>query len=182
MRFTETPLSGAYVIEPEPFCDERGFFARTFCQREFERHDLNPNVVQCNIAYNKLKGTLRGMHYQMAPHAEVKLVRCTSGAIFDVIIDLRLESQTFKQWFGAELNAQNRKILYVPEGFAHGYQTLDPRSEIFYMVSQFYTPGSERGIRWNDPIFNIQWPIVDPIVSLKDSAHADFCENLNTFV
>ena len=140
MIFEETKLRGAFVIVPERIEDERGFFARTFCRREFEAHGLNPDLVQCNISFNKAKGTLRGMHYQIAPHAEAKLVRCTAGAIYDVVIDLRPESKTFRQWFGAELTAENRNMLYVPEGFAHGFQTLADESEVSYHHSAFFSP------------------------------------------
>ncbi len=174
MIFTPTPLAGAFIITPERIEDERGFFARTFCRREFEAHGLNPNLVQCNISFNKQKGTLRGMHYQLPPHAEVKLVRCTAGAIGDVIIDLRSESPTFKQWFTIELTAMNRLQLYVPEGFAHGYQTLTENVEVVYQVSEFYSPGHERGIRWNDPTFSIVWLLQVAEISDKDAAHPDW--------
>src|SRR5665648_637609 len=140
MRFTETRLKGAFIIEPERLEDERGFFARTFCQKEFEAHGLNPRIVQCNISYNKHKGTLRGMHYQVVPMAEAKLVSCTRGAIYDVIIDLRPESPTYCQWFAEELNAENRKMIYIPESFAHGFQTLEGETEVFYQMSEFYSP------------------------------------------
>ena len=168
MKFTETRLQGAFVITPDRIEDERGFFARTFCRREFEEHGLNPNLVQCNISFNKKKGTLRGMHYQVAPHEEAKLVRCTSGAIYDVIIDLRPVSPTFKQWFAAELSGENHQLLYVPEGFAHGYQTLMPQTEVSYQVSEFYNPASERGIRWDDPTTGVTWPLPVTLMSQKD--------------
>ena len=174
MKFIETKLKGAFIITPDLIEDERGFFARTFCQREFEEHGLNSDLVQCNISFNKKKGTLRGMHYQASPHAEAKLVRCTAGAICDVIIDLRPESPTFKQWFTAELSEKNHRMLYVPEGFAHGYQTLMPRTEVFYQVSAFYDPASERGVRWNDPAFGIEWPLPVAAVSQKDSSYPDW--------
>jgi dTDP-4-dehydrorhamnose 3,5-epimerase len=172
--FTETKLKGVYLIEPELREDERGFFARAWCQKEFETYGLNPQVAQCNISFNKRKGTLRGMHYQIAPHAEAKLVRCTRGAIFDVIIDLRPDSCTFKEWVGVELTAENHQMLYVPEGFAHGYQTLEDNTEIFYQVSESYHPESERGVRWNDPAFAIKWLLEETTISAKDLSFRDF--------
>lgn len=174
MVFTELPLKGAHLIELKRIDDDRGFFARAFCCREFEEHALNPKLVQCNISFNPQAGTLRGMHYQLQPYCEVKVVRCTRGAIYDVIIDLRRESPTYSKWFGVELTAENRRMLYVPEGFAHGYLTLVPESEVFYQVSEFYAPNSERGIRWDDPAFDIRWPITPRLISQKDRAHADF--------
>jgi len=174
MRFTETPLKGAWTIDLEPRGDERGFFARAFCQNEFDAHGLKRDLAQANLSYNPKRATLRGMHYQIPPHAEVKIVRCTRGAIYDVIIDLRADSATRFQWFGVELSADNRTALYVPEGFAHGYQSLTEESEVFYLVTEFYAPGSERGIRWNDPRFAIRWPLPDPVLSPKDAAHPDY--------
>jgi dTDP-4-dehydrorhamnose 3,5-epimerase len=168
MKFIETRLKGAFIIEPERLEDERGFFARTFCQKEFEAHGLNPRIVQCNISYNKHKGTLRGMHYQVAPMAEAKLVSCTRGAIYDVIIDLRPESPTYCQWLAEELNAENRKIIYIPEGFAHGFQTLDGETEVFYQMSEFYSPEHARGVRWDDPVFGIEWALNTKMISEKD--------------
>jgi dTDP-4-dehydrorhamnose 3,5-epimerase len=174
MIFTQTDLMGAFVIEPERLSDERGFFARTWCSREFTKHGLNPAVSQCNISFNKKKGTLRGLHYQEAPHEEAKLVRCTAGAIYDVIIDLRPASATFKGWTAVELNAENRKMLYVPEGFAHGFLTLADDTEVFYQMSEFYSAEHARGVRWNDQTFNIQWPISVVVVSEKDSQYSDY--------
>lgn len=175
MIFAETALPGAFVIDLEPHRDERGFFARGWCEREFEEHGLDPRVAQCNLSYNDLKGTLRGMHYQVAPHEEVKLVRCIRGSIYDVIIDLRPESPAYMNWVGVELSAENRRSLYVPEGFAHGYVTLEDETETFYQVSEFYTPGAEAGVRWNDPAFAIEWPDVDVrVISEKDRAWPDF--------
>jgi dTDP-4-dehydrorhamnose 3,5-epimerase len=174
MKFLETEFSGAFVIRPEPTADSRGFFARVFCQREFEAHGLNPNFVQCNISFNHEKGTLRGMHYQVAPHREAKLVRCTSGAIFDVIVDLRSDSPTFRRWLGVELSAEQQTMLYVPEGFGHGYLTLTDDTEVFYQVSEFYAPSCERGVRWNDPAFVIRWPAPPRVISDKDTGHPDF--------
>ena len=171
MRFTETRLKGAFIIEPERLEDERGFFARTFCQKEFEAHGLNPRMVQCNISYNKHKGTLRGMHYQAAPMAEAKLVRCTRGAIYDVIIDLRPESPTYCQWLAEELNAENSKMIYIPEGFAHGFQTLENDTEVFYQMSEFYSPEHARGLRWDDPAFGIEWPLTGKIISESDMSY-----------
>jgi dTDP-4-dehydrorhamnose 3,5-epimerase len=175
MIFTETPLKGAFVIEPEIIKDERGFFARTFCREEFTSRGLNPNVAQCNISFNSKKGTLRGMHYQAEPYAEVKLVRCTRGTIYDVIIDLRRESPTFKKWFAVELAAKNSKMLYVPENFAHGFQTLEDNTEVFYQMSEFYAPEQARGIRWDDPAFAIKWPPAsERLISDKDQAYPRF--------
>ena len=174
MIFTETPLKGAYIIEPERIEDERGFFARSWCVEEFKKHGLNPNLVQCNISFNKKKGTLRGMHYQAAPHEEAKLVRCTKGALYDAIIDLRGDSPTFKHWFGVELTAENRKALYIPEGFAHGFQTLEDNTEVFYQMSEFYHPECSRGVRWDDPAFGIEWPTSQITVSPKDNSYSLF--------
>jgi dTDP-4-dehydrorhamnose 3,5-epimerase len=172
--FTETRLNGAYVIELETREDERGFFARSWCEKEFAEHKLNPRVVQCNISLNKKKGTLRGMHYQAAPWAEAKLVRCTRGAIYDVIIDLRRDSSTFGQHLGETLSASSHKMLYVPEGFAHGFQSLEDDSEVFYQMSEFYAPNYAHGVRWNDPAFGIKWPIGEPIMADRDKDYPDF--------
>jgi len=158
MIFTETKLKGAYIIEPEKKADERGFFARTWCQHEFEAQGLNPRLVQCNISYNIRRSTLRGMHHQAAPYAEAKLVRCTRGAIHDVIIDLRPDSATYKQHVAVLLDADHYKMLYIPEGFAHGFQTLEDDTEVFYQMSVVYSPEAARGVRWDDPVFSIDWP------------------------
>ena len=174
MIFYETQIKGAFLIEPEKNEDERGFFARVWCQREFEEHGLNPGLVQCSISFNKKKGTLRGMHYQEAPFAEAKLVRCTRQSIYDVIIDLRPKSLTFKQHFAVVLSAENHKMLYVPEGCAHGFQTLEDNAEVFYQMSEFYSPEHSRGVRWNDPAFGIVWPIADPIMLERDKSYPDF--------
>lgn len=171
MVFTETKLSGAHVIEPEKLEDERGVFARVFCQNEFKAHGLNPRLAQCSISYNRRSGTLRGMHYQAAPHEETKLVRCTAGAIYDVVVDLRPGSRTFRQWVGVELTAQDRKMLYIPAGLAHGFQTLQADTEVFYQISEFYHPECARGIRWNDPTFGIVWPLPDPFMSDRDRTY-----------
>ena len=173
MKFIETKLKDSFIITPDLIEDERGFFARTFCRLEFEEHGLNSDLVQCNISFNKTKGTLRGMHYQAAPHAEIKLVRCTAGTIYDVIVDMRQESPTFRQWLAVELSEKNRQLLYVPEGFAHGYQTLQPQTEVFYQVSASYHPASERGVRWNDPALGIKWPLPAIVISKKDSSYPD---------
>ena len=170
MIFKETKLSGAYIIELEKNEDERGFFARSYCQKEFSKHGFNFQIIQCNLSYNEKKGTLRGIHYQSAPHEEAKTVFCIRGAIYDVIIDLRKESRTYCQWFAVELHSEVYKILYIPEGFAHGFQTLKDDTVIFYQMSAFYHPESARGIRWNDPFFEINWPIDEPIISQKDQS------------
>ncbi|WP_449245244.1 dTDP-4-dehydrorhamnose 3,5-epimerase [Desulfobacca acetoxidans] len=171
MIFCETRLKGAFIIELEPIADARGFFARTWCQREFAAHGLKSRFVQCNISYNKKKGTLRGMHYQIAPHAEAKVVRCTRGAIYDVIIDLRPDSLTFKQWLAVELTADNRRMLYIPEEFAHGFQTLEDDTEVFYQMSEFYHPECARGVRWDDEAFGIEWQGEIPIISENDRSY-----------
>ncbi|HYA34877.1 MAG TPA: dTDP-4-dehydrorhamnose 3,5-epimerase [Candidatus Binataceae bacterium] len=174
MRFIETPLKGAFVVELEPRSDERGFFARAFCREEFLAHGLNPAVMQCNVSFNPVRGTLRGMHYQIAPAQESKLVRCTRGAIFDAMVDLRPESPTYLRWFGIELTAVGHTMIYVPEGFAHGYLSLVDDTEVFYQVSEFYRPDHERGARWNDPSFGIKWPFEPIVISNKDRSHPDF--------
>ena len=174
MKFTETKLAGAFLIEPEYLEDDRGFFARSFCAEQYAAHGLNPRVVQGNISFNHHKGTVRGMHYQLPPHQEVKVVRCTQGAIHDLIVDLRPESPTFRQSVGFDLTPGNRLQLYVPAGFAHGYQTLEDNSEVSYQVSEFYTPNSERGVRWDDPSFDIRWPLEITSISEKDQSHPDY--------
>jgi dTDP-4-dehydrorhamnose 3,5-epimerase len=174
MVFTPVGIEGAFLMEPQPIVDERGFFARMWCDEEAEAHGLNPAVEQCNISFNPLAGTLRGMHYQEAPHTEAKLVRCTAGAIFDVLIDIRPDSPSFKRWYGAELTADNHRMLYVPEGCAHGYLTLVDNAEVFYQVSTKYAPKAARGVRFNDPAFNVRWPA--PVLHLhpRDRDYADF--------
>jgi dTDP-4-dehydrorhamnose 3,5-epimerase len=174
MIFSETPLKGAFLIEPQRLEDERGFFARSFCTREFEEHGLNPQLVQCNISYNAKKGTLRGMHYQRPPHAEAKLVRCTLGAIYDVILDLRSDSPTYLKYYGVRLDSQNRRMLYVSEGFAHGFLTLEDAAEVFYQMSELYAPAFSEGVRWNDPAFHIDWPIKVRVISSRDETYSDF--------
>lgn len=171
MNFIETKLKGAYIIEPKMISDERGFFTRSFCKQIWEQHGLKADILQANVSQNNLKGTLRGLHMQVAPYAETKLVRCTRGAIYDVIVDLRPESETYRQWIGVELTDRNYRMLYVPEGFAHSYLTLTDDSEVTYNVTQMYTPGAERGYRWDDPAFGIEWPITPVVISEKDLAH-----------
>ncbi|MGI8510480.1 MAG: dTDP-4-dehydrorhamnose 3,5-epimerase [Gemmatimonadaceae bacterium] len=170
MLFTRTRLDGAYVIDIEPREDARGFFARTFCVHEFEAHGLKGVVAQCSIAYSSTRGTLRGMHFQSAPAAETKLVRCTGGAIHDVIVDMRPGSTTYLQHFTVDLSDENRRSLYVPEGFAHGYQTLTDDSEVTYQAGDFYAPGFEGGFRYDDPAFGIQWPLPVTVISDRDAA------------
>lgn len=175
MIFTPLALNGAYLIEPERLEDERGFFATTWCAREFEAHGLNSHTVQCNISFNTRRGTLRGMHYQVAPHEQPKLVRCTAGAIYDVIVDLRSNSPTYKHWVSVDLSAKNRAMLYISEGFAHGFQTVTDDSEVFYQMSTFHEPDAGRGVRWNDRAFGIVWPIDPPIViAPRDATYPDF--------
>ena len=174
MIFTETPLKGAYLIDLEKRGDERGFFARAFCVREFAEHGLTTQIVQANNSLSAQKGTLRGMHYQLAPKAETKIVRCISGALLDMILDLRPDSPTFGQSFGAELTAENRRMMYVPKGFAHGFLTLSDDAEAFYFVDEFYAPECERGVRWNDPQFAISWPAEPVVMSEKDRNYPDF--------
>jgi dTDP-4-dehydrorhamnose 3,5-epimerase len=165
--FVETGLKGAFIIEPERLEDERGFFARTWCKREFESHGLSSRLLQCSVSFNARQGTLRGMHFQRAPHQEAKLIRCTMGAIYDVIIDLRPGSSTFKEHVAVELTAQNHLMLYAPEGFAHGFITLADNSEILYQMSEFYAPGHAGGVRWNDPAFAIPWPIDVQVIAAQ---------------
>lgn len=174
MIFTETKLPGAYLIGPERLEDERGFFARVWCQQAFAAQGLNPHLVQCNISYNRHQGTLRGMHLQMAPYQEAKVARCTRGAIYDVLIDLRPHSPTFTQWIAATLTADNRHMLYVPEGCAHGFQTLVDATEVFYQMSAVYHPARARGVRWNDPAFGVAWPLSEPIMAERDRTYPDF--------
>ncbi len=168
MKFHSTPLKGAYLIELEPRHDDRGFFARAFCSREFSEIGLEPQFVQINHSFTRRKGTLRGMHYQLPPFAEVKVVRCIRGALYDVIIDLRPDSLSFGQWFGADLTADNRRIIYVPRGFAHGFLTTDDNTEALYLCGAFYSPEHERGLRFDDPRFKISWPFTPVEISEKD--------------
>jgi dTDP-4-dehydrorhamnose 3,5-epimerase len=174
MIFTETKLKGAYVVDIEILEDERGFFARSWCQREFEAHGLNPRLAQCNISFNTRKGTMRGMHYQAKPFEEAKLIRCTRGIIYDVIVDIRPDSPTFREYVGLLLTADNRRLLYAPEGFAHGFLTLDDSTEVFYQMSDFYSPDHAKGFRWNDPAFRIKWPADIQVISDRDRCYPDF--------
>lgn len=174
MKFTPGGLDGAYIIDIQPLVDERGFFARTFCREEFTAHGLKSDFPQCNASFNLRRGTLRGMHFQVEPYVEAKLVRCTQGAIFDVIVDLRPASPSFCHWVGVELTAGNHRMLYVPEGFAHGFQTLVDASEVFYQMAAAYRSEAAAGVRWNDPAFDIRWPLPDPIISARDTGYADF--------
>lgn len=172
--FRETELKGAFVIDTELMEDERGFFARTWCQREFEAHGLKVAWVQGNLSGNHRKGTLRGLHYQAAPHGEIKLVRCTSGSLYDVIVDLRPESPTYLKHVAVELSSRNRTMLYIPEGMAHGFQTLEDNTEVFYLMSASYAPEYAHGVRWNDPMFGIQWPPAVRIISARDQSFPDY--------
>lgn len=174
MRFQETPLAGAYLVDLERRGDERGFFARAFCRDEFRAHGLVADFVQVNNSLSAAKGTLRGMHYQLPPSAETKLVRCLRGALWDAILDLRPDSTSFGRWFGAELTAENRSMMYVPKGFAHGFVTLTDDTEVLYFVDSCYAPDRERGVRWNDPRFGIRWPLPPVVVSEKDQGQRDF--------
>ncbi|HEX6900879.1 MAG TPA: dTDP-4-dehydrorhamnose 3,5-epimerase [Thermoanaerobaculia bacterium] len=168
MIFRETPLPGAWVLEPERFADERGFFARTYCRRDFAERGLDPDIAQCSVSYNHRRGTLRGLHFQVAPHEEVKLVRVTRGAIWDVIVDVRPDSATFRKHFAVILSAEAGNALYIPKGMAHGFQTLEDTTEVFYQISAFYAPEAARGYRWDDPSFAIPWPEPPSVISEKD--------------
>lgn len=179
MIFTELKLKGAFLIEVKKIEDERGFFGRSWCYNEFKEYGLNPNIKQINTSLTLKKGTIRGLHYQVDPYQETKFIRCTRGRIYDVIIDLRPDSPTFMQWVGNELTQDNYRMVYVPENFAHGFISLEDNSEVYYPVTEFYTPGAELGIRWNDETFKVKWPIPVDIVSEKDASHKDF--DLNTF-
>jgi dTDP-4-dehydrorhamnose 3,5-epimerase len=172
LKFTPTPLAGAYVIELERIEDERGFFARSFCQEEFRKQGLKPAIAQCNVSWNRKRGTLRGLHYQAAPHEEAKVVRCTRGTVWDVLVDLREGSPTRLRWHAQELSAENRRAFYVPEGFAHGFQALADDSEVLYQMSEFYHPGLARGLRWDDPKLGIRWPLPEPTLSARDRSYA----------
>jgi dTDP-4-dehydrorhamnose 3,5-epimerase len=174
MLFTPLPLSGAFLVAPERHQDSRGWFARTFCQDEFAAHGLASSFVQCNASFNAMRGTLRGMHFQRPPHEEIKLVRCTRGAVLDVLLDLRPESASFCRWHAIELTADNGLAVYIPAGMAHGFQTLADDSEVFYQMAEFYHPESAAGVRWDDPAFGIDWPIRPPILSERDAAYDDF--------
>jgi dTDP-4-dehydrorhamnose 3,5-epimerase len=175
MKFTPlNQVQGAFLIEVERMSDERGFFARSFCSQELEKQGLNPRLVQCSVSYNHKAGTLRGMHYQTKPYEEAKVVRCTMGALFDVMVDLRPDSPTFRQWCAHELTAENRKALYIPEGCAHGFLTLTDATEILYQISEFWSPPNGAGVRWNDPAFGIAWPSTPKIMAPRDASYPDF--------
>jgi dTDP-4-dehydrorhamnose 3,5-epimerase len=174
MIFRETALQGSYVIDLERQEDLRGYFARSWCRREFEAHGLNPRLVQCNISFNTAEGTLRGMHYQVRPFEEAKLIRCTKGSIYDVIVDIRTHSATFGRHLGVILTADNHRMLYVPEGFAHGFLTLQDHTEVCYQMSEYYAPEHARGFRWNDPAFAIEWPGAVKVLSPRDESYPDF--------
>lgn len=178
MKFEKTGLDGAWIIDIHKLEDDRGFFARTFCQNEFLEHGLSPRVAQCNISYNKTKGTFRGMHLQVSPFQEAKLVQCTSGAIYDVIIDLRPGSGTYLQHLGVVLSAEDHRMLYIPEGFAHGFLTLEADTSLFYQMSEFYAPECARGFRWNDPAFDITLPADISVISDRDLTYSDFSMDL----
>jgi dTDP-4-dehydrorhamnose 3,5-epimerase len=174
MIFAETSLSGAYIVKPEPFEDERGFFALTWSQQEFVARGLDGQLVECNVSFSKKRGTLRGMHFQAPPNGQIKIVRCTMGEIHDVIIDLRPDSPTLKQWLAVKLSAQNRNMLYIPKDFAHGFQTLVDNTEVFYQMSAQYSPRSARGVRWNDPAFGIEWPLQVQVINARDDSYEDY--------
>jgi dTDP-4-dehydrorhamnose 3,5-epimerase len=174
MLFTPTDLPGAMIVDLDRKSDDRGFFARSWCRDEFTQHGLNPALVQCNVSFNRAAGTLRGMHYQIPPHEEAKLVRCTAGALYDVIIDMRPSSKTYLRHLAVELTAENRRALYIPEGFAHGFVTLADNTEIFYQMSAFYHAESQRGVRYNDPAFGIRWPVPINVISPKDTEYPNF--------
>jgi len=174
MLFYETKLPDVFEIHLEPHSDDRGFFARSWCQKEFEAHGLNPRLVQCNISFNIQRGTLRGMHFQATPHAEAKVVCCTRGAIYDVVLDLRPSSPAYRNWIAVILNSENRHMVYVPEGCAHGFLTLEDETEVFYQMSEFYDAESARGVRWNDPAFRIEWPERIEVISERDAAYPNF--------
>ncbi|MDZ7263418.1 MAG: dTDP-4-dehydrorhamnose 3,5-epimerase [candidate division KSB1 bacterium] len=178
MKFNETMLPGVFIIELEPIIDERGFFARAWCHNEAIAHGLQVNFVQNNVSYNIRKGTIRGLHQQISPFEETKLVRCIRGGIYDVVLDLRPESPAYKKWLGVELSAEKRNAIYIPPGMAHGYQTLTDNAEVFYQVSQVYAPNYERGIRWNDPAFGIEWPLQPTVISEKDRSYRLFADDM----
>jgi dTDP-4-dehydrorhamnose 3,5-epimerase len=171
MIFNESPLAGAYTVEMELLADERGFFARSYCAEEFAARGLGPELRQCSVSYNARPGTLRGMHYQAAPREEHKLVRCTAGAVFDVIVDVRPSSPTYRRWFAAELSAANRRSLFIPPGFAHGFMSLSADTEVYYMISVAHSPELGRGFRWNDPAFAIEWPMAPTVISARDASY-----------
>jgi dTDP-4-dehydrorhamnose 3,5-epimerase len=174
MIFRPTKIGGAYAIEPEHHADERGSFARTWCRREFDAHGIGSSLVQVSLSTNRRRGTLRGMHYSVPPHAEAKVVRCVKGAIYDVLLDLRLRSPTYLAWFAESLTRENGIALFIPEGVAHGFQTLEDESDVLYQMSEFYDPDCARGVRWNDPAFGIGWPLEEPTLSERDRTYESF--------
>ena len=174
MIFTETKIKGVYIIEPELLTDERGFFARSFCKEEFQKHGLDTDIVQCNISYNKKKGTLRGMHYQVPPFEEAKIVSCTKGSIYDVVVDLRRDSLTYCQWVATDLSDKNFKMIYIPRGCAHGFQTLEDNTRIYYQMTEFFRPEYAQGVRWDDSVFKIDWPISKLTISHKDQSYLNY--------
>ena len=171
MIFTETAIAGAFVIDLERREDDRGFFARSFCEDEFRAHGLEPRVAQCNVSWNRVRGTLRGLHYQAAPHEETKIVRCTRGAIWDVVVDLRRDSNTYRQWTGVDLTDENRRALYIPHGLAHGFITRTDDAEVLYMMGSSYMEGAARGALWNDAAFAIEWPVEPVVISERDRSY-----------
>ena len=179
MKFNKTKLKGSFVIDLDKREDERGFFARLFCINEFDQNQADRNIVQINNSLSRDKGTLRGIHYQLSPKSETKIVRCIKGSLWDVFVDLRPDSPTFLQWFGETLSAENRRMMFVPKGFGHGFITLEPDTEAIYFVTEFYSPEHERGLRWDDPKIGIEWPIEPVIISEKDRQHKDFDINYN---
>lgn len=182
MKIEKTNFEGVYIIKLEPIIDERGFFSRLWCKKEFLAHHLDDECVQINLSFNNLKNTLRGMHYQKNPHSETKIVRCVRGSIYDVIIDLRKKSETYKQWMGVNLNEENKNMIYIPKGFAHGFLTLEDNTEVLYQMSEYYRPSEARGIRFDDPAFSISWPLIDkPIISEKDNSWPEFKPLGNNF-
>ena len=174
MTFLETKLNGVFEIAPTPVSDERGFFARTWCRKEFEDRGLIAELAQCSTSFNSKRGTLRGLHFQSEPFAETKIVRCTAGAIYDVALDLREGSPTYRQWYGTVLDERNRRALYIPPGCAHGFLTMEDESEVFYQISEFYHPEASRGVRWNDPAFHIEWPGEVQVISERDRTYSDY--------
>ena len=174
MKFLETPIKGAHLIEFEPDADQRGFFARTWSHKDFDARGLNANVAESSLSFNRLRGTLRGLHYQVAPHEETKFIMCVRGAVYDVIVDLRKDSSTYLKWFGAELSIENRQMLYVPAGVAHGFITLQDSSYLHYQISGGYHASAARGVRWNDPAFGIDWPLQPKVIAERDRDYEDF--------
>jgi dTDP-4-dehydrorhamnose 3,5-epimerase len=174
VKFVQTPIAGAFMLDAVRHEDDRGFFARVWCEREATENNININFVQCSVSFNKHTATLRGLHYQVAPHQEAKLVRCTQGSVYDVILDLRPDSPTYRHHFGAELSAQSRQSLYVPKGLAQGFITLEPNTEVYYQISEYHAPEYARGVRWNDPSFAIHWPIMPRVISERDRTCPDY--------